>query len=92
MTDEETSARAHRAFSELHEIAWAFDAVKASILTTLAETPIGQESKVLNLHKSLQNLAAVRQALQHLIDGGKMADAAMEARNALAAAGLNRPY
>jgi hypothetical protein len=66
-------------------VAASFDAVEAAILRALSETPVGQETKVLNLHKSVQNLAAVRQALRGMIDDGLMAE------HAIAMAGLTRP-
>jgi hypothetical protein len=66
-------------------VAASFDAVEAAILRALSETPVGQETKVLNLHKSVQNLAAVRQALRGIIDDGLMAE------QAIAMAGLTRP-
>ena len=84
MNDHERAARGHRAFHELEEIGHAFDKVEAAIIKTLAETPIGQEAKVLNLHKALQNLAAVKQAARDVINDGLMAEAA------IAAAGLTR--
>ena len=86
MTDEQRVARGHRAFGELTEVGDAFDRVETAIMKTLAETPVGQELKVLNLHKSVQALAAVRKALQDVIDDGLMAE------HALAAAGLTSPY
>ena len=85
MSDEARAARGHRAFNELEEVSAAFDAVEAAIIRALAETPIGQEPKVLNLHKSLQNLAAVKQALRDVIDDGQVA------QHAIAVAGLTRP-
>jgi hypothetical protein len=86
MTDNDRIARGHRAFSELQEVGSAFDQVEAAILKALADTPVGQEVKVLNLHKAVQNLAAVRQALRAMIDDGLMAE------HAIAHAGLTRPY
>jgi len=84
MSDEQAVARGSRALNELTEVQAAFDAVEDAILRTLAETPIGQEAKVLNLHKSVQNLAAVKQALREVIDNG------LVARDAIAVAGLTR--
>jgi signal transduction protein with GAF and PtsI domain len=86
MTDEQRVARGRRAFSEFTEIGAAFDSVESAIMKALAETPVGQEIKVLNLHKAVQNLAAVRKALQDVIDDGLMAE------HAISAAGLTRPY
>lgn len=84
MSDEARQARGRRAFNELQEVGEAFDRVEAAILKALAETPVGQETKVLNLHKACQNLSAVRQALQQVIDDGLMAE------HALSVAGLTR--
>jgi hypothetical protein len=91
MTQSERSARGHRAFAEFSEIQYAFDAVEAAILRELANCPIGQEPKVLNLHKAAQNLSAVRKAIQHVVDDGKVAEHEMAASEALAVSGLNRP-
>jgi hypothetical protein len=77
MSDEARAARGHRAFNELTETNAAFDAVEAAIVRALSETPIGQEPKVLNLHKALQNLAAVKQAVRNVIDDGQVADYAI---------------
>jgi hypothetical protein len=85
MNDAERVARGHRAFNELQEVQAAFDAVEAAILKTLTDTPVGQEAKVLNLHKAVQNLAAVKQALRDVIDDGRVAE------HALSVAGLTRP-
>lgn len=85
MSDQKRAARGQRAFQELQETQAAFDTVEAAILRALADTPVGQETKVLNLHKSVQNLAAVRQAIQTVIDDG------LVAQHAIAAAGLTRP-
>lgn len=85
MTDEQRVLRGHRAFNELQEVQAAFDAVEAAILKALADTPVGNETKVLNLHKSVQNLAAVKQALRDVIDDGEVA------QHALSVAGLTRP-
>lgn len=85
MTDEERASRGHDARREYTETNAAFDAVEAAILRTLAETPVGQETKVLNLHKSVQNLAAVRQALMLVIQDGQVAE------HAISQVGLTRP-
>lgn len=82
------AARGHRAFSELEEFGRAFDLVRHAIVETLAQTPVGQDAKVLKLHQSLQNLAAVRKAMQDTIDNGLMERAA---RDAIAVHGLTRP-
>jgi hypothetical protein len=84
LTEAERISRGHRAFNELQEVQGAFDAVEAAILKALADTPVGQEAKVLNLHKSVQNLAAVKVALRAMIDDGLVAE------QAIAVAGLTR--
>lgn len=84
MSDQQRVARGHRAFNELEEVGAAFDAVEAAILKALTETPVGQEAKVLNLHKAAQNLSAVRQAIKAVIDDGQVASFA------LSQAGLTR--
>lgn len=85
MTEHERIARGLRAFDELTETKAAFDAVEAALLKTMAETPVGQDQKVLDLHKSLGCLAGVRKALQAYVDDG------LVARDAIAVAGLTRP-
>ena len=85
MSDQADIARGHRAFNELEEVGAAFERVKAAILTELSQTPVSQPDKVLKLHMATQNLAAVRQALQEVIDNGRVAE------QALALAGLTRP-
>jgi ribulose kinase len=84
MSDQDRAARGRRALHEMEEVGLAFDKVEAAIIRTLAETPIGQEAKVLNLHKSLQNLAAVKQAIRDVINDGQVAE------YAIAVAGLTR--
>lgn len=87
MTDDETAiAQGNEAASEWRQTEGAFGTVEAAILRELANTPIGQEAKVLNLHKSLQNLAAVRMAVMNVISTGQMA------QQALSEAGLTSPH
>lgn len=78
-------ARGNRAFSELQEVGAAFERVRDAIMSELAQTPVTQPEKVLKLHMAGQNLAAVRKALQDVIDNGELA------RAAIAVAGLTRP-
>jgi len=85
------AARGARARAELEETAAAFDAVRAAIVKNLAETPIGADAKILKLHMSLQNLAAVREALNRVIAAGAHANATREAEDAIAVFGLTRP-
>lgn len=91
MSDADAISRANRAFYELEEVAAAFEALKAAIITTLAETPVGQDAKVLKLHMSLQNLSAVRKALQNTYDNGLVAGHTRAAADAMAVHGLTRP-
>jgi hypothetical protein len=85
MSNEHRASRGRQAAQEWSQTEAAFAEVEAAILRTLAETPVGQETKVLNLHKAVQNLAAVRQAIRAVIDDGMMAE------HAIAQAGLTRP-
>lgn len=84
-------ARAVRAELELVETAAAFEAVREAILRELARCPVGQDAKILKLHMSLQNLAAVREALTKTVAAGAHAKATREAEDAIAVAGLTRP-
>lgn len=82
--------RGRRAEAELSETAAAFEAVRASLLAALAQTPVGADARVLKLHMSLQNLAAVREALAKTVAAGEHAGYARAAEDAIAGAGLTR--
>lgn len=84
MNQEERVSRGLRAAQELRETEDAFATVEAAIVKALAETPVGADAKILRLHMSLQNLAAVKQAIRGVIDDGLMAE------SAIAVAGLTR--
>lgn len=88
---QQDKVRGIHAERELEETAFAFKAVREAILEEIAKCPVGQDSKILKLHQSLQNLAAVRQALMNTIASGKHAEATMAARDAIAVEGLTRP-
>ena len=81
-------ARGRRAEAELAETTAAFEAVRASLLSALAQTPVGADARVLKLHMSLQNLAAVREALVKTVAAGEHAGYARAAEDAIAEAGL----
>lgn len=85
MTDEERLIRGQQAGLEYRELEAAFAKVEAVLVRTLTETPIGADPKVLRLHMSIQNLAAVKQALLAVAQDGMMAE------HAIAVAGLTRP-
>lgn len=82
--------RGVKAAAELAETAAAFEAVRAALLTALSQTPVGADAKVLKLHLSLQNLAAVRAALLQTVAAGEHAGYARAAEEAVAEAGLTR--
>ncbi len=82
--------RGRRAEGELAETSAAFEAVRAALLGALVQTPVGADAKVLKLHLSLQNLAAVREALMKTIAAGAHAGHARAAEDAIAEAGLTR--
>jgi hypothetical protein len=84
MSDDLRVARANRALNELSEVSAAFDAVEAAFVKAMLDTSPGQPDKVLKLHTAAQTVAAVRQALRHVIDDG------MVASQAIAQAGLTR--
>ena len=77
-------SRGRQATRELQETAAAFDAVKAAIVKAISETPVGADAKVLKLHMSLQNLAAVREALMKTISAGNHAEYVRAAEDAIA--------
>lgn len=76
MSDDRT-ARAHRAFNELSEINDAFDRVEAALVKAMRDAPVGADPMILRLHMSLQNLAAVKKAVQLVTDDGLMAEDAL---------------
>lgn len=76
-SDEERLARGQRAAHEWRETEDAFNRLEAALLKTMAETPVGADVKILKLHMSVQNLAAVKQALRAVIDDGMMAEQAI---------------
>ena len=86
----EETARGARAAHEYDELKAAFEAVRQALLKEISQTPVGADAKILKLHMSVQNLAAVEQAMRQVIDSGRIVSA-MEAQTALAGAGLNRP-
>lgn len=75
--DEQTAAKGRRALGEMTELQDVFDKLERAVFKALRETPIGADVKVQNLHKTLHNLAAIRQAMQEVVDNGKMAEAAI---------------
>lgn len=82
--------RGLKAEAELAETARAFEAVRAALTAALAQTPVGADAKVLKLHMSLQNLAAVREALMKTVAAGRHADHVRAAEDAIAECGLTR--
>lgn len=89
----EDAERGRVAEFEYRETERAFGAVRAAILNAIAATPPMHADKILKLHMSVQNLAAVRQALLKTLQAGQVAEAALkfEAEQAIAAEGLTRP-
>jgi hypothetical protein len=77
MTREDEIGRGREAAQELRITEEAFSSVEAAIIRALGETPVGADVKIIRLHMSLQNLAAVRQAVRSVIDSGQMAEAAV---------------
>lgn len=75
--DESAAAKGRRALGEMTELQDVFAKLESAVFRALQETPIGADVKVQNLHKTLHNLAAIRQAMQEVIDNGKMAEAAI---------------
>lgn len=75
--DEHTAAKGRRALGEMTELQDVFAKLESAVFRALQETPIGADVKVQNLHKTLHNLAAIRQAMQEVVDNGKMAEAAI---------------
>jgi hypothetical protein len=82
--------RGLKAEAEIAETAAAFEAVRAALLAALSQTPVGADAKVLKLHMSLQNLAAVREALMKTVAAGEHAGHARAAADAIAEGGLTR--
>ena len=85
-------ARGRRAEHELVETEAAFQAVEDALLRTWRETPIGADAKVMKLHMSMHNLAAVKAAFLRTIRAGKDAEAMLlAAREGIAEEGLTKP-
>lgn len=82
--DETTITKGRRALNEMNELQEVFAKLEAAIFREMQQTPIGADVKVQNLHKTLHNMAAIRQAMREVIDNGRMAEAA------IAIAGLTR--
>lgn len=82
--------RGRRAELELVETQAAFEAVRSALITALAQTPVGADGKVLKLHASIQNLAAVREALMKTVAAGEHAGYVRAAEDAVAEVGLTR--
>jgi hypothetical protein len=85
MNDHEAISRGHRAFAEYSELEAVFTMLEDGIIREMKNTPIGQDSKVLRLHMSLDVVAGVRAGLRAMIDGRLLAE------HALGVAELNRP-
>ena len=64
----------------------AFEDVRQAIINELESTSYTKTDKVLELHKALQNLAAVKQAILNVIHNGQLA------RFALGQSGITREY
>lgn len=84
-------ARGRRAAAELQETAAAFEAVRQALLDELVKCPVGADAKILKLHMSLQNLAAVREVLVRTVAAGEHAAYARIAADEIAVTGLTRP-
>lgn len=85
MNDAEIASRGRMAAQEWTEVESAFSQVEAALIRALAATPVGQDAKVLKLHMAVQNLDAVRAAIQQVISAGLIAE------HAISQAGLTRP-
>lgn len=75
--DETTITKGRRALNEMNELQEVFAKLEAAIFREMQQTPIGADVKVQNLHKTLHNMAAIRQAMQEVVDNGRMAEAAI---------------
>lgn len=85
MTDDERVSRGHAAQNELRLTAEAFEGIRTVLLEQIEETSPDQPAKILELHRSIQNLALVRKALSLVVQDGVVA------AHAVAQAGLTRP-
>lgn len=86
LTNEQRSARGFAAETEWAQLEAAFKAMRESIVEEIAQTSPMNEAKVLNLHKSLCSLEAVRFALIAIVNDG------VAARQAIAMAGMTRVH
>lgn len=82
MTEPERIARGNAAHHELRVTEAAFDGVR-QLYTDEMTAPDTTEDRLLELHRSLKNLAMVRKALIAAYNDGLMASAQAEAAKAL---------
>ncbi len=86
MTDVNAIHRAGQARTELRETHAAFDAVRAAMVAQLLGSPLTASVEREKLYLGVQALDAVRKALQHVVDGGAIEEAAMAVQKSFGAA------
>jgi hypothetical protein len=81
--DHAAVAKGHRAERELNETAEAFEQVRAAAVGALINTAAGQEAVRERLIVTCQILDAVQRALLDVVNGGKLAEHAIQQRDLL---------
>jgi hypothetical protein len=79
MTNEERQARGQKYVLLRLEADELFDAVRTILLETIESTSPNDAASILEMHRGLQNLSKVREAIKLVIMDGQSADAAIRA-------------
>jgi Spy/CpxP family protein refolding chaperone len=91
MSDHHDVARGHRAARELELTEQAFDQLRQAVMEEWASSSSAHVDKREKLWATVNILDSVRQALMRMVDSGRIAEAAISAREALAGSDLLRP-
>jgi hypothetical protein len=78
MNDEQRIARGQRAQSEMSLTEEVFDGVRTVLIEQLVELPPTEPEQILEVHRSIQNLARVRKAMMAVINDGMVVAKAVE--------------
>lgn len=77
MTDEETIARAHRAYSEMTETQAIFEKLRNGMVERLINTSIEQGPLREKMYFALQTINTVERALREAVDAGEVSKFAL---------------
>lgn len=76
MTDEQRIARGQRFEAAKAVLEEVFEGVRGHLLDRIENAPPSRGEDILEMHRGLQNLAKVRQAIQLVISDGQHAEGA----------------